>query len=556
MNKSESGQIIVILAVALVAILGITALAVDGSMIYAERREDQSTADSAALSAAQTASASPTCATARTAAINQAITYASAQEGVALVNDTTSPNRVEATCSADNSKLTVKIVVTSNTPTTFAKMVSRDQLTTTVESTSQVTFGGGTFVGGNGIVSTSTTCDLSYWPTNGANGGIHALGDGRITITGGGAFSSSCARATGSSKILAYGGSFQYTTDLMIENSANVLILGDSDPFTAPNINPSGTPQKYWNGAHNPANPDSLWPVQTTQTYTIPDVPVMTAITPPACGPARVFAIPNTGGTVTPGTYTSINWNGAKNANLVFSSGQVYCFSGSVSFGGGPGLINMNGATLYFTSSSDANFSTGGGLTYSFNGGTFYSKKGSFTVGHTFSANDSKFYLGSGNFTADGSAVLSMNNSSVYLNNGNFRVTAGGNLDATNITIYIKQGNFTIDGGAVVKMIAPTCSTSACGVGPAIPGMLLYMDKTNTGSININNGTKTAHIMSGTIFAPNSPAIFDGGTDTTVTNVQLIAKGISVSAGAKLNMNLNDASLYSGGGASSVELLK
>ncbi|MHB8136396.1 MAG: pilus assembly protein TadG-related protein, partial [Anaerolineaceae bacterium] len=83
-----------ILAVALVAVLGITALAIDGSIIYQERRNDQTTADSTALSAAQTASANATCATARVAAINQAIAYASAQEGIALANDTTSPNRV------------------------------------------------------------------------------------------------------------------------------------------------------------------------------------------------------------------------------------------------------------------------------------------------------------------------------------------------------------------------------------------------------------------------------------------------------------------------------
>lgn len=554
MKKKESGQIIVILALVLVAVLGVTALAVDSSMIYMDRRNDQSTADSAALAAAQSVSISGTCADGRVQAISKAQQYASAQEGVALANNTTSPSRVEATCSADNKTLTIKVVVTSNTPTTFAKMVSRNELQTTVEAMSQVTFGG-TFAGGNGMVSTSTTCDLSYWPTNGANGGIHALGDGHINIIGGGAFSSSCARATGSSTILAYNGIINYKSNLLIDTSANVLILGDSDTSTAPNINVGGVPQIKWDGSHNPANPDSLWPVLTTQTFTIPDVPVMTPLTPPVCGPSQIFAIPNTGGTVTPGSYSSLSWSGAKNANLTFTSGGVYCFSGAVSFGGGPGVIRMDGATFYFTSASAANFSTGGGLTYSFNGGTFYSTAGSFTTGHAFSANNSKFYLGSGNFTADGDADLSMNNSSIYLKNGNFRVTAGGELDATNITIYIKQGNFTIDGGAIVNMIAPTCATSACGVGPAIPGMLLYMDKTNTGSFNVNNGTKTAHTMSGTIFAPNSPAIFDGGTDTTATNVQLIARGISVSAGAKVNMDLTSAVLYSGGGGS-IELLK
>jgi hypothetical protein len=556
MKKSERGQIIVILAVVLVAVLGVTALAVDGSMIYSERRDDQTTADSSALSAAQTASASATCATARTTAITQAQQYASQYEGVVLANDTTSPNRVEATCNADNSKLTVKIVVTSNTPTTFAKMVSRKQLQTTVESTSQVTFGGGTYAGGNGLVSTSTTCDTSS-STNGANGGIHALGNGQINIIGGGAFSNTCLRATGSSMILAYGSNIQYETDLLIDKSANVLILGDSDPVNAPNINTSGVPQITWNGSHNTANPDSLWPVKVTQALSLPDIPTMTPLSPPTCGSAKSASPAGAGDTIYPGTYTSLTWSSWGSGNLTFTPG-VYCFSGAVNLGGGGGTASviMDGVTLYFTGSSANNFSTSGNLRYSFNNGIFYSTNGNFTTGHTFSANNSKFYLGSGNFTVDGSAVLSMNNSSIYLNNGNFKATAGGKIDASHITIYIKQGNFTIEGGAIVNMTAPNCPDTSCGVGPAIQGLLLYMDKTNTGSLNVNNGTSTAHVLSGTMYAPNAPATFDGGTSTTATNVQLIAKGITVIAGAKLNMNLADVPLYMGGGSPSVELLK
>jgi hypothetical protein len=148
-----------------------------------------------------------------------------------------------------------------------------------------------------------------------------------------------------------------------------------------------------------------------------------------------------------------------------------------------------------------------------------------------------------------------MDNSSIYLKNGNFNVTAGGNLSANNITIYIKQGNFTLDGGAVVSMYAPGCSTSACGVGPAISGVLLYMDKTNTGTLNINNGTGTAHVLNGTMYAPNALAYLDGGTGTTTTDVQLIAKRIEVSAGAELNMHLDNARLYTQG-AMTIELLE
>ncbi len=50
--RSEGGQILILLAVAIVGLMGFAALAIDGGMIYSDRRQSQSTADSAALAAA------------------------------------------------------------------------------------------------------------------------------------------------------------------------------------------------------------------------------------------------------------------------------------------------------------------------------------------------------------------------------------------------------------------------------------------------------------------------------------------------------------------------
>ena len=55
-RKTEKGQVLVIIALAMIAILGITALAIDGSLVYNSRRADQSTADSAVLAGAGAAS--------------------------------------------------------------------------------------------------------------------------------------------------------------------------------------------------------------------------------------------------------------------------------------------------------------------------------------------------------------------------------------------------------------------------------------------------------------------------------------------------------------------
>jgi hypothetical protein len=49
-NKGENGQIIILLAVSLIVVIMVAALAVDGGMIYSERRFAQNAADSASLS--------------------------------------------------------------------------------------------------------------------------------------------------------------------------------------------------------------------------------------------------------------------------------------------------------------------------------------------------------------------------------------------------------------------------------------------------------------------------------------------------------------------------
>jgi uncharacterized membrane protein len=48
-KKSEKGQAIVLLVLSFVVLLGFAALAIDGSMIYSDRRTAQNAADAAAF---------------------------------------------------------------------------------------------------------------------------------------------------------------------------------------------------------------------------------------------------------------------------------------------------------------------------------------------------------------------------------------------------------------------------------------------------------------------------------------------------------------------------
>jgi len=529
-KNHESGQIIIILAVALVAILGITALAVDGSMIYQQRRSDQTTADSSALSAAQTASANATCATARPAAIAQAIVYASAQEGIALVNDSTSPNRVEASCNADNTKLTIKVVITTNAPTTFAKMVSRDQLQTTVESTSQVNFGSNIFASGDGLWSTGTTCD--------ANGGIWLSGTSKVIIKGGGVYSSSCISVRAApGGIFTDGGPINYTgktgngmrtmtvgskteyigtpgttgtNGLIFSNNTTSFMLANqltfptatyqlSDGMIQPGVYP------------NPVFPDVQWPTYQPALSVLPTIPVMS---PPSCSGLVDYGTPDlswsaTPRVLTPGIYTKMDQG---YTNLQLDPG-VYCIKAG-------GSVKLNQLNV--------------------------------TANNTIF-----FFMGSGSFlVGNGINTVTMNNSSIYLTNGNFDVS-NGTFNAEPITIYIKQGSFYLRNGAYgATMRAPTCSDASCGVGPAIKGVLVYLDAANTGTFNIQNGNSSAHKLYGTIFAPNALAYIDGATYTYSTDVQFIAKRIELSGSAGITLSTTAGNLYSTGGAGAIELLK
>ena len=54
MRKSERGQVLVIMAFGMFALLGMTALAIDGGNAYSDRRHAQNAADTAALAAGLT----------------------------------------------------------------------------------------------------------------------------------------------------------------------------------------------------------------------------------------------------------------------------------------------------------------------------------------------------------------------------------------------------------------------------------------------------------------------------------------------------------------------
>ncbi len=516
-NRKERGQILVILGLALVAILGVTALAVDGSLIFNERREDQSTADSASMAGASAAAqymkvndpsgfscgsastnAASVCAVikAQSTALEDNVLLQSTLSGTCggqAITSYSSQDKIDIVCGVSNGQTYLDIIsrVSSERALTFGSIISDEPFRTNVDTTARV-YAGSTFAGGNGVVSTDRGACSS-------NGGIYVSGTARLETIKAGIMSNNCITLEGSARAIAYAGTTQYFTGLNLGWST--LALNDTNPLAAPGstvINEGVTPQS--------SQPAAVRATQATTQFPEMTIPVMV--------PQTCSGLPDRGGvtipysatpiTLQPGLYTYINHTGW--SFVTFSPG-VYCIKPG-------GYVNLSARTV--------------------------------TAHNTI-----WYFQGAGYFQKTNTEGLYMDNSSVYLTNGDFRVENGANIVANNITIYIKQGNFALTGDVPAVMTAPGCSTSACGVGPSIPGVLLYMDKTNTGTVSIEGSSSLE--MEGTLFAPNSRLTVSGNTGLKTLKAQLIAKRVEVTGSSGIRLDLTNATLYTQG-ASTIEL--
>lgn len=154
-HSSEKGQILVLLALVLLGLLGFTALAIDGGMIYADRRYMQSAADATSLAGAgeiganiealSMKSAEWSCAD-LTSAINAgystAINKADAN-GFTIAPDASlgsggSVNGVNIICDNGTKSVDVMVMLTRETNTSFVHLFNGEPMKNTVTSITTV----------------------------------------------------------------------------------------------------------------------------------------------------------------------------------------------------------------------------------------------------------------------------------------------------------------------------------------------------------------------------------------------------------------------------------
>ena len=413
--KKEKGQILVILALSLVAIFAFTGLAIDGNRIYHSKRLNQSTADSAALAGAGAAAQylksqqyavfkceipeNTLSARASDRAITAALASAS-QDGISLLRyDLSTHNGATSVCDRDGTRvyLDITVEVTTATPTTFTHIINVDSIDTTAKATVRI-YPVQSAAYGNALASLNHNC--------GPDGGIAFGGTSTVEIMKGGVFSNSCIVPNGGPTVTVHDGEIQY----------------------------------YYTYGYTPIDTITPDPIPTSDRLSDDLIP------PPECSDAAYVSGTNASGSIDAGNYNGISVK--SNDTLTMNPG-LYCIKGT------------------------------------------------------------------------------------------FKVNANANVIADGVTLYFLTGAPDFSGTAVLTLIAPdACDSRYCpgqGVPPAVPGLLIYVDKTNTSTITLN-GTSSNNYQ-GTIYAPSSLVKINGTSDSKTLYTQIISREVLIDGHASLLMD-------------------
>jgi hypothetical protein len=323
----ESGQAIILIAVAVVGLLGAVALAVDGSMIYSDRNTLQGAADNMVMSAAAAgaieldnqgvftlgyscddAEVVAAMIAARDAAIARA-----ANAGVTLDTDISDGHGVQVTCSVEQVEgyydryFDVAVKVTRTTNTAFTKFLFPQGVANMVEAASRIR-PRRTLALGNGIA--------SLGKENCNNGGLTMEGTVDVTVYDAGIYSNYCLIAKGTVDV-----------NLIVDYGGISYVVS------------------YTNTGNTSVNPD---PQQVEESIPVVDIYPPDCASLPSVG---AVSINNGSQTLNPGRYTSISSTGG---TLNFNQG-LYCISGLFKVSGNttvqvtPGTPDENGVTLYMS---------------------------------------------------------------------------------------------------------------------------------------------------------------------------------------------------------------
>ncbi|HXF85772.1 MAG TPA: pilus assembly protein TadG-related protein [Anaerolineales bacterium] len=377
--KSERGQALILIAFGIVALVGFTALAVDGGRVLSDRRHAQNAADTAAFAAALAKINGEDYQSAgqNRAQSNGYNNDADSTVEVILCSNAPASDPCTGLPPAANPAEYIRVRITSDVPMTFARVLGRNEVTNIVEAIAKAQgTTSSTLFGGAALVSLKQS-------------GTAFSGNGNFSldVNGSGIFSNSNSNC---STQFTGNGTIQVDTAITIASGGTQCRNGN---LVVPN------------------------PVAGAQVPYPPNISV----------PEPSFTCPvgenRSGNTFNPGTYnaTTINTNGI----VTFTPGN-YCFNGSISINGNVNVIANN---VNFRINS-GQFSINGNSTFTCNNMLVYGAGGS---GMHFNGNGSNsctnvtFYMASGDVYWNGNVANTF--------------TAPTSGDYKGLLIYMPYGN-------------------------------------------------------------------------------------------------------------------
>ncbi len=413
-TSSESGQVLVFLVLAIVGLLAFTALAIDGGLIYVDRRGAQNAADAAVLSGGYRVAntledyllefninySNWNCDAVQTIIDTWGV-IEGAQQAAANGYPIEGASTLEMICepgedlgSYIDKYVDTQAIIISDVDTAFAHFAYSGPVQNTVEAITRVrprmplAFG-------YAVYAHMDSCP------NSNDGGVHFTGNNAVNITGGGVMSDACITANGNVDVNVNGGGINYISDY------------------------------NYNG-----NPD-VYPDPDQQTTPIPDWALL--FREPNCSNLPSASFETDGTPNNPGIYNgNITING--NDEVIMNPG-LYCFNGNVTVNGGS--VFGEHVTIYMVS---------GDLTVSGNSDTRISAP-NFVQSDNDGVTGMLIYVGEDNA---GEVDLAGNGTSqfsgtIYASHADSRVELGGTSDAVFNTQVI-AGTVFIHGDATLDV--------------------------------------------------------------------------------------------------------
>ena len=294
--KSQKGQALVIIALAAVVLFGFTALAIDGSRVFSDRRHAQNAADTSALAAALAKVRGQDYST---AGLDRATSNG-------YSNDTDSTveihlcNETGITCEglpagADPAEY-IQVKIVSTIPTTFARILGRDHITSVLTAVARAKLGG--------LEPLYQGAALAALKPSGPD---TLSGNGNIVldVNNSGVFNNSTDNC-GMNVV----GNGTYTVDTAFD-----VVSGTHCSSGHPTLN----------GPEQLANPMAYPPTNL-------DIPAPSI----TCSGNGSSSVSGSATTFSPGNYNGINLNST--GNVYFNPGN-YCFNGDVTINGNAKII-------------------------------------------------------------------------------------------------------------------------------------------------------------------------------------------------------------------------